>query len=328
MKSDPVDESLARGVDFLRRRQEPTGEFAIELWREDEGPGSRVDDHVVMVTALRALRAALRRRGHARRRRVRAVRFLIGEMRPPGVWSYWTAASGKRIEPDLDDTALLSFVLRRYHPHLALGSNVETMLALANRRWSLPHLVQAAGSAQRRGRCRQRERRASRSGSARRREPLATTFAPACCPARRRARTGTTSTTPPFTTRSPGRSGTGSASLGESSGRARRQGPGPAASGRVVRGRALHRLDPVDASERGRVTIATRSPTRSVRCSRDSGRTAGGRASPHSPVQSRPAPRTFRWGSEELTAAACVEALARVRAHPATGTVESQRGLM
>ena len=41
-----------------------------------------------------------------------------------------------------------------------------------------------------------------------------------------------------------------------------------------------------------------------------------------------PGPRTFRWGSEELTAAACVEALARVRAHPATGTVESQRGLM
>jgi hypothetical protein len=61
-----------------------------------------------------------------------AVRFLIGEMRPPGLWSYWTAASGKRIDPDLDDTALLSFVLRHRHPHIALGSNVEAILAARN----------------------------------------------------------------------------------------------------------------------------------------------------------------------------------------------------
>ena len=54
-------------------------------------------------------------------------------MRPPGVWSYWTGASGKRIEPDLDDTSLLSFVLRRHHPHVALGSNVEAILASRNR---------------------------------------------------------------------------------------------------------------------------------------------------------------------------------------------------
>ena len=57
------------------------------------------------------------------------VRFLLREMRPPGVWSYWTAASGKRIDPDLDDTALISFLLRRHHPHLALGSNVAAVLS-------------------------------------------------------------------------------------------------------------------------------------------------------------------------------------------------------
>ena len=124
---------MARGVNFLRRRQQPTGEFAIQLWSEDHGPGSRVEDHAVMVTGcvLYALR-------FVEGRTVAdvtgpAIRFLIGEMRPPGVWSYWTEASGKRISPDLDDTALLSFVLRRHHPHIALGSNVEVVLGARNR---------------------------------------------------------------------------------------------------------------------------------------------------------------------------------------------------
>ncbi len=130
MKSDPVHESLAQGLDFLGRRQEPNGEFRIQLWTE--GERSRVDDHVVTVAAL--VLYALRFVDATALADVtaRAVRFLLGEMRPPGVWSYWTAASGKRIEPDLDDTALLSFVLRRYHPHLALGSNVEAILASRN----------------------------------------------------------------------------------------------------------------------------------------------------------------------------------------------------
>lgn len=116
----------------MRRRQQPTGEFAVERWREDHRPNSRVPDHVVTVAgcvlyALRFVNAS-----HVADIARPAVRFLIGEMRPPGVWSYWTAASGKRIEPDLDDTAFLSFVLRRHHPHIALGSNVERILGARN----------------------------------------------------------------------------------------------------------------------------------------------------------------------------------------------------
>ena len=124
-----MDESLARGLAFLRERQDPHGEFAVRTWRAGQDPSAGIDDHSVFVTAcvLYALRhvdagvAGPIARG--------AVRFLIGEMRPPGVWSYWTAASGKRIDPDLDDTALISFLLRRHHPHIALGSNVEAVLS-------------------------------------------------------------------------------------------------------------------------------------------------------------------------------------------------------
>ncbi len=88
MRSRRVEQSVARGVDFLRRRQEPTGEFAIQQWSADAGFGSRVRDHAVMVTAcvLYALRFVdASRAGDIA---AAAIRFLIGEMRPPGVWSY------------------------------------------------------------------------------------------------------------------------------------------------------------------------------------------------------------------------------------------------
>ena len=124
-----VEESLARGLTFLRRRQDASGEFPVRMWREGEDSSAGVADHSVFVTAcvLYALR-------HVQAVQVddivrAAIRFLITEMRPPGVLSYWTADSGKRIDPDLDDTAVISFLLRRHHPHIALGTNVEAILS-------------------------------------------------------------------------------------------------------------------------------------------------------------------------------------------------------
>jgi hypothetical protein len=321
-----VDEGLARGVDFLRRRQEPSGEFAIELWREDEGPGSSVRDHAVMVTgcvlyALRFIDAAT-----VGDITSAAVRFLIGEMRPPGVWSYWTAASGKRIEPDLDDTALLSFVLRRHHPHIALGSNVEAILAARNRdglfhTWLRPpdrrndvdtvvnaNVVLHLGE--------------------RRETGAACDHLRACVLSGREA---------------------GSywyyvddSSLHYAISRALWHGVralddlrGPLVEKALARQRrdgsfgdelctawTLSTLLNAGSDDRDAISDAVGSLLARQRAD-------GGWASVAAFAGPEPpGPRTFRWGSQELTAAACVEALARVRAHPATGTVESQRGLM
>lgn len=46
--------------------------------------------------------------------RNKAIRFLLDEMEMPGVWSYWASRSGKRIPPDVDDTSLVSFVLQAH----------------------------------------------------------------------------------------------------------------------------------------------------------------------------------------------------------------------
>ena len=124
-----MEDSVARGLAFLRRRQDPNGEFAVRMWREGDDPTAGVADHTLFTTAC--VLYALRHVGAGQGDDIAgaAVRFLIEEMRPPGVWSYWTADSGKRMDPDLDDTALISFLLRRHHPHIALGTNVEAILS-------------------------------------------------------------------------------------------------------------------------------------------------------------------------------------------------------
>lgn len=119
----PVD----RALEFLRRRQGADGEFVAQLWRVGRDPATSVRDRSVFITAC--VLYALRHVPAGQDMAGAAVGFLIREMRAPGVWSYWTAASGKRIDPDLDDTALISFLLKRHHPHIALGSNVEAILA-------------------------------------------------------------------------------------------------------------------------------------------------------------------------------------------------------
>ena len=210
VKGDPVHESLAQGLDFLRRRQEPTGEFRIQLWTEGERSFAR-----------------RRPRGHRRRPRALCAAFRRRHPRSPTLLPGRSAScSGRCGLPACGHTG---------RPPAASGSSPTSTTRRCSRSCSVATTrTSRSGPTSRRSWPRETamissipgsERRIGpttwtlsstrtsclRSGSARRREPLATTFAPACCPARRRAGTGTTSTTPPFTTRFPGRSGTGSA---------------------------------------------------------------------------------------------------------------------
>jgi hypothetical protein len=321
-----VDEGLARGADFLRRRQEPNGEFAIELWREDEGLGSRVRDHAVMVTAC--VLYALRFFEAARVADVAsaAVRFLIGEMRPPGVWSYWTDASGKWIEADLDDTALLSFVLRRHHPHIALGSNVEAILGARNRDGLFHTWLRPTGQAN--------DVDSVVNANVvlylgeRRETEAVCDYLRACVLSGREA---------------------GSywyyvddCSLHYAISRAlwhgvraledlreplvekalARQRPDGSFGDELCTAWTLSTL--LNASSGDRDAISGAVDSLLARQRPDGGwACVAGFAGPEPP-----GPRTLRWGSEELTSAACIEALARVRAQMATGRLESQRWLV
>ena len=326
MTSRRVEQSVARGVDFLRRRQEPTGEFAIQQWSGDAGFGARVRDHAVMVTAcvLYALRFVDASR--ADDIAAAAIRFLIEEMRPPGVWSYWTGASGKRIAPDLDDTSLLSFVLRRHHPHVALGSNVEAVLGARNRdglfhTWLRPpdqsNDVDAVVNAN-----------VVLHLGERKETEAACDFLRACVLS--------------------GREGgsywyyVDDSSLYYAISRAlwhgvrvlddlreplvekalARQRPDGSFGNELCTAWTLSTL--LNAGSDDRDSISGAVGWLLARQRLDGGWACVAAFAGPEP----PGPRTFRWGSEELTAAACIEALARARTHLATATVEGQRGLV
>jgi hypothetical protein len=62
----------------------------------------------------------------------RAQEFLIHEMEPQGLWKYWTSKSPRKIDPDLDDTACASFALRQVHPDIQAGRNIDIILRNRN----------------------------------------------------------------------------------------------------------------------------------------------------------------------------------------------------
>ncbi len=317
---------MAQGVDFLRRRQEPTGEFAIQQWSEDAGLQSRVRDRVVMVTgcvlyALRFMDAS-----EISDIATAAVRFLIGEMRPPGVWSYWTDASGRRISPDVDDTALLSFVLRRHHPHIALGSNVEAILGARNRDGLFHTWLRPTGQANDVDSV-VNANVVLHLGERRETEAVCD-YLRACVLSGQEA---------------------GSywyyvddSSLHYAISRAlwhgvraledlreplvekalARQRPDGSFGDELCTAWTLSTLLNAGSDDRDAISgavgslLARQRPNGGWAC-------VAGFAGPEPP-----GPRTLRWGSEELTAAACVEALARVRAQLATAMLESRRWLV
>jgi hypothetical protein len=61
--------------------------------------------------------------------RSRVVDFLASEMQAPGLWAFWTKRVQRTIAPDVDDTAWVSYELRRHHPHIFFGRNIPAMLA-------------------------------------------------------------------------------------------------------------------------------------------------------------------------------------------------------
>ena len=62
----------------------------------------------------------------------KAVSFLTGEIKGPGLFQYYTSKNTKSIAFDLDDTACASVALQRSHPLVIGGQNVECFMENRN----------------------------------------------------------------------------------------------------------------------------------------------------------------------------------------------------
>lgn len=122
-----VTVALDRAVELLARRQLPYGEIPIRRFDTPtlEGEGRLDSSPFVTSFALLALDLVDHPLAPAIRRRAEA--FLLEEREAPGLWRYWSSRSGAPIDPDLDDTCVVSFAL---HGVAARdGDNVATILA-------------------------------------------------------------------------------------------------------------------------------------------------------------------------------------------------------
>ncbi|MDP9105084.1 MAG: terpene cyclase/mutase family protein [Candidatus Eremiobacteraeota bacterium] len=126
----PHDDCIERAVAFLRRRQLPHGEFAMMLGA-DRGLSAPVLDSTPFGTAVVTYALAQLQLTGVADMIARAAAYLRAEMELGGVWRYHAQGNFKhaRLPPDLDDTACASYALR------VAGSPVpaNAWLFLANR---------------------------------------------------------------------------------------------------------------------------------------------------------------------------------------------------
>ena len=111
---DRLDSAIERAVSYMGRHQLACGEFRNYMSSE---PGLQSD--CVLESSTAATCVVLYSLGFVRSPSVcelirKGISFLKREMVHPGIWRYWTQKDGSQIDPDLDDTCLASFLLRKH----------------------------------------------------------------------------------------------------------------------------------------------------------------------------------------------------------------------
>ena len=122
-----LNKCISRGIDFLYKNQLSHGEFPSYRIYTREGAGNWDLDSAIFPTALIAYSLRYLKGQKVDEMRNKAKAFLLQEMEPPGVWRYWSAQSGVSIMPDLDDTCCASAVLVEDRPQIHMD-NVSTIL--------------------------------------------------------------------------------------------------------------------------------------------------------------------------------------------------------
>jgi hypothetical protein len=120
---------IGRALEFLRRSQLPSGEFKVYMSPDPNLERDCVHDSSPFPAALIAYALGFADPAAAGDILDKVLRFLLSEMEGPGLWRYWSKRHPGHwnIPPDLDDTACISYVLRRHR--VPFPPNLKLMLA-------------------------------------------------------------------------------------------------------------------------------------------------------------------------------------------------------
>ena len=122
--------AIARGIGFLRRMQLEWGEFACRKYADARLSGAGRPDSSPFATALVLYSLGFAACPELAPMRAKALGFLMEQWEGPGVWRYWSSRNGAPIDPDLDDTCCVSFALKQAGVAAAgrLGANEPCIL--------------------------------------------------------------------------------------------------------------------------------------------------------------------------------------------------------
>jgi hypothetical protein len=125
-----IDRSISKAVAYLQDNQLRHGEFKTYVSPDSTMRRILHFDSSPFVTTFVVYSLAFVDDPRTPEMTKRALDFLQGEEDRAGVWRYWTSLNDKRIDPDLDDMACISFLLRRYGRRF--GANHEIIYANRN----------------------------------------------------------------------------------------------------------------------------------------------------------------------------------------------------
>jgi len=107
-----LDRAISNGLDFLYKNQLPYGEFRTYSSYKNNMDDCCFDSSPFVTTFV------LYSTGFIDDRRVevmkeKGLKFFLEEMEEPGIWSFWTSRNNRKIDPDLDDTSCISYLLKK-----------------------------------------------------------------------------------------------------------------------------------------------------------------------------------------------------------------------
>jgi hypothetical protein len=128
MSAGSLPDAIGRAVGFLANRQLPYGEMRVDR------AGDRRLREPAFESSPYGTTYVLHSLSFADDPRIadvaaRGRRFLAEEMEPPGLWRYCSSRNPKTLPPDLDDTACAALILRQVHDEVRLGLHLRVILA-------------------------------------------------------------------------------------------------------------------------------------------------------------------------------------------------------
>jgi hypothetical protein len=129
---EALERAITRGITFLHRSQLPYGEFKTYASSDRAMETDCRYDSSPFATSLVLYAIGFLRHPKVQEMTERGLDFLLSEMEGPGLWRFWSSRNPQHesLQPDLDDICCVSHILKRNGR--AFPSNASIVLASKN----------------------------------------------------------------------------------------------------------------------------------------------------------------------------------------------------